>query len=41
MKNNDVAFFVFFITGAIYHKTKLINLNMQSQCFMAQHETFN
>jgi len=34
-------FFGVLIIGAIYQKTKLINLNIESQCFMAQHETFN
>jgi len=34
-------FFGFLLIGAIYQKTKLINLNIQSQCFMVQHETFN
>jgi len=34
-------FFGFLLIGAIYQNTKLINLIIQSQCFMAQHETFN
>ena len=34
-------FFGFLLVRDIYQKTKLINLNIQSQCFLAQHETFN